>query len=175
MEYSDLVDTRVIGFMCGRAGQQIPPQPETVDAPVNQSAVLSFNDSSTFTLGYMITTGASTTSDLRTNCANVKQQTNGFYAEGYNGTFVVSIVCSQKDSIDNTQAYDFIMTLTSQVFLTTIMSIGNATEWWQWLCDNFDPEGADSVGIIGWGYRQIICQNARSSSSPATSTAPVLT
>lgn len=99
---------------------------------------------------------------LNVMCAHAPEHIPNLNAEKLNGTLVESILCSYKTPLDVNQVRSRVLSWTSRLYITVLENIGNVDGWLDWLCEHLDVEGMNGVGLIGWGSKQQVCNDAKS-------------
>lgn len=74
---------------------------------------------------------------------------------------MASELCSFKTPLEVNQVRSRILSWTSRLFITVLENIGNGDGWLDWLCENLDEDEMNGVGLIGWGSKQQVCDDAR--------------
>lgn len=170
-----LTDSKLLTAVCGKAGKQVPPRPFGADAgrPIGQSAGFAARNTASILYATLFAAGAESDLQLNVMCAHAPDHIVNLDAEQLNGTLVESTLCDIKTPLQIDEAQSKILSWTSRLYITVLENIGDTPDWLGWLCENLDTEGMNSVGLVGWGSKQSVCDDARSGGPPDELVLPI--
>lgn len=156
-----LLDSGIItNKTCQLGGASLNPQPFTTigGASVNKTAVEAYNDAQSKLFAYTYAASATSSDQLETFCANVRQ--GRFDKLQLDGSCVKDTICSVKSPLSVADAKSQFTKWTSTGFLAVIQSLTNQPGYQQWLCHNLDVESMNGVGLDGKLVKSTVCMRA---------------
>lgn len=158
-----LTDSSLLKAVCDKADKQVPPRPFGSGAGrrISEAAGNAARNTASILYATLLASGAISDGRINIMCAHAPEYTANLNAEQLNGTLVKSTLCSFTGLLEVSQAQARILTLTSRLFITVLENIGRDEHWLGWLCEHLYVKGMNGVGLIGWGSRQQVCEDAK--------------
>lgn len=158
-----LTNDNLFQAVCDQAGKQVPPRPVGPSAGhiIGEAARFAARNTATILYSTLLAAGAESDIQLNVLCAHAPNYIDNVNAEMLNGTLMASRLCAIKEPLSVEAARSEILSWTSRLFVTVLENIGNVGGWLDWLCDHLDVEGMNSVGLIGWGSKEQVCEDAK--------------
>lgn len=157
-----LTNENLFKAVCDRAGKQVPPRPfgRGAGRHISEAAAFAARNTATILYSTLLAAGAETDLQLNVLCAHAPNYIDNLNAEMLNGTLMQSTLCEIREPLSVDEALSKILSWTSRLFITVLENIGDVGGWLGWLCKHLDVEGMNSVGLIGWGSKEQVCEDA---------------